>query len=200
MRLKPGNQVRFKDTDISDMSEIEMTLIRYATIEDAAAIARVHTESWRSAYRGIVPDHYLDSIDVEEWAERHRRNMAESSDGLVAHVAEVQSEVVGWAVGGPNHETESAYSGELYTIYLLPEYQRLGIGLKLVVATVDWLVESGFNSIMVWVLAENRPARRFYEALGGEYIQEKQITIGGVALPEVAYGWKDLASLVTKKD
>ena len=54
--------------------------------------------------------------------------------------------------------------------------------------------------MVVWVLAENRPARRFYEALGGEYIQEGQFTIGGVALPEVAYGWKDLASLVTKKD
>ena len=113
------------------MPEIAMILIRYTTIEDAAAIARVHSESWRSAYRGIVPDHYRDSIDVEEWAERHRRNMTESSAGLIAHVAEVQSEVVGWAVGGPNHEAKSAYSGELYAIYLLPEYQRLGIGLKL---------------------------------------------------------------------
>ena len=173
-----------------------VSIIRYATTEDAAGIARVHAESWRSAYRGIVPDDYLDSIDVEEWAGRHRRNMAEAADSSVSYVAEVRGEIVGWAAGGPNHIPESAYSGELYTIYLLPQYQRIGNGRRLIAAIAGWLMESGFESMILWVLAENWPARQFYEALGGAYVQDGKFVVGGVSLPEVAYGWQDLAPLL----
>ena len=171
-------------------------LIRHAVIDDAAGIARVRAESWLGAYRGIVPDEFLDAIDVGEWSERQRRNMENVPDDLVSFVAETQGQVVGWAAGGPNREDDPDYSGKLYAIYLLPEHQRRGIGLKLMAATARWLIGEGMDSMIVWVLAENHPARRFYEALGGQYVREHQIEIGGVWLPEVSYGWSDLGTLV----
>ena len=174
-----------------------MVNIRRATVEDASAMARVHAESWRTTYRGIVPDHYLDAIDVQEWAERRRRSLTSVVDGVVSHVAEIEREIVGWAVGGPNRDADSTYAGELYAIYLLFDFQRRGIGRRLTAATAESLLESGFGSMLVWVLVENRSARRFYEALGAEYVQERQIAIGGASLREAAYGWEDLDRLVT---
>ena len=170
--------------------------IRQAASDDAAAIARVQAVSWQATYRGIVPQEYLDSIDVGEWTERRFRELENSRAGACSHVAEVENEIVGWAYSGPNRDQDSIYAGELYAIYLLPEHQRRGIGLALTVAAAKNLIESGMSSMLLWVLAGNWPARRFYEALGGEYISEQQITIGNVPLPEVAYGWKDLGPLI----
>lgn len=143
-----------------------MSLIRHADTGDAAGIGKVHAESWRTTYRGIVPDRYLDAIDEDEWSERQRRNLTEAPDDVVSLVAEVEGQIVGWAVGGPNREPDLDYAGELYAIYLLPEHQRSGIGLRL---TVD----TGMGSMAVWVLAENHQARRFYETLGAEYFSER---------------------------
>ena len=174
-----------------------MLVIRYADISDAAGIGKVHAESWRSAYRGIVRDEYLDAIDVDEWSERQRRNMAAAPDNLVSFVAETEGQVVGWAAGGPNRGPEPDYAGELYAIYLLPGHQRGGIGLKLTVATARWLMEAGMGSMIVWVLGENQQARRFYEALGARYGRERRVQIGGAWLTEVSYGWADLNGLCT---
>ena len=140
---------------------------------------------------------FVDAIDVREWAERRRRSLTNVGDRVVSHVAEVEREIVGWAVGGPNRDADSTYAGELYAIYLLFDFQRRGIGRRLAAATAESLVESGFGSMLVWVLVENRSARRFYEALGAEYVQERQIAIGGASLREAAYGWEDLDRLVT---
>ena len=172
-----------------------MITIRMPALNEAASTARVHALSWKSAYRGIVPDDYLDSIDVDVWAERHRRSMLEDPEGFVSFIAEVRGEIVGWALGGPNRDPALGFSGELFTIYLLPEYLRQGIGRKLISAVAGSLLASGFESMVVWVLAENRPARRFYEALGGRYVTEKEHSIGGVSLMEVAYGWEDVREL-----
>ena len=76
---------------------------------------------------------------------------------------------------------------------MLGEYQRRGIGQQLTRVVVSRLVESGMRSMLTWVLADNMPARRFYEALGGQYVREQVTTIGGASLTEVAYGWKDVS-------
>lgn len=175
---------------------MENFAVRHAAIDDAAGIARVRAESWRHAYRGIVPDAYLDAIDVDEWAERQRRNMEQQAEQLLSLVAEYQDLVVGWVAAGPNREAPHDYAGELYAIYLLPEYQRRGIGSALTTATARWLTDQGMDSMLLWVLEENHPARRFYEALGGRLCGARQTQIAGVWLPEVAYGWTDLSGLI----
>ena len=169
--------------------------IRVAQIADATAIAGVHVESWRTTYAGIVPDDYLDSIDVREWELRRHDQLANSEDRELSYVAADDERVVGWAGGGPERSGTKDYDGELYAIYLLEDYQRRGIGRQLTEAVVSSLVELGMRSMLTWVLTDNTPARRFYEALGGQYVREQEIIIGGASLVEVAYGWKDLSSL-----
>ena len=173
-----------------------LVTVRHTVVEDAAGIARVRAESWIDTYRGIVPDEFLDAIDVGEWTERQRRNMMQQPDDLVTLVAETRGLVVGWVVGGPNRDAAFDYAGELYAIYLLPEYQRRGIGRELTEAVARWLVDQGLNSMILWVLEQNLRARHFYEALDGRQCGERQTNIGGGCLTEVAYGWPDLTVLI----
>ena len=152
--------------------------------------------SWRSAYQGIVPDDFLDAIDVNAWAERHRRDMAQDPEDYVSYVAELDGEIVGWALGGPNREQRMIYSAELFTIYLLPGYERRGIGRMLMNAVAKSLRSLGFDSMVVWVLKANQPAREFYGALGGIFVAQGEMDLDGIALPVVSYGWRDLKELL----
>ena len=99
-------------------------------------------------------------------------------------------------MGGPERSGATDYHGEPYAIYLLEEYQRRAIGRQLTGVVGSRLVGSGMRSMLTWVLADNTPAHHFYEALGGQFVREQDITIGGTSLVEVAYGWKDIGVLL----
>ena len=90
----------------------------------------------------------------------------------------------------------SIFQANYMPFILLPDRRRQGIGLNFVRATAAGLMGLGLDSMIVWVLAENRSARRFYEALGARYVTERHVQIGGAFLPEVAYGWSDIGALV----
>ncbi len=169
--------------------------VRRATPEDASAIARVHVDSWRTTYRGIVPDDVLDDLSYERYEEHWDRQLRDSTGERCVFVGlDEQGSVVGFASSGPERSGDPAYTGELYAIYALEAHQRVGLGRELVRATVRALLEGGHRSMLVWVLERN-PARGFYEALGGRYLLRSQpIEIGGARLVEVAYGWDDLSA------
>lgn len=107
-------------------------------------------------------------------------------------MAELNGQVVGFASYGQANDKNAGFEGELIAIYILQTAHKLGIGRRLVGDVVTALREEGCNSMMVWVLKGN-PARGFYERLGGEYLKEKYIEIGGDSLLEAAYGWRDLS-------
>lgn len=170
--------------------------IRLAQVADAAEIARVHVDTWRAAYRGIVPDAHLNSLTYEQREQRWRDNFAAASPGVFLYVAtDDDSRAIGFAGGGPERGGDPTYKGELYALYLLKSYQSQGIGRELTLTVARHLAQQGYSSMLVWVLAQN-PSRKFYEALGGKYLYEKPITIGGAELIEVAYGWPDLDTLI----
>ena len=169
--------------------------IRRADAADAQAIARVHVDSWRSTYAGIVPEEFLASLNLDDRAEMWRRMLA-AEDGLM-FVAEDEEGVFGFACGGKLREDLDSYDAELYAIYLLRENQGKGAGRALFQALVASLLEAGYAGMALWVLKDN-PAVHFYERMGGEQIASKQITIGGANLEEVAYGWPKLEDVLQK--
>ncbi|HEV2033627.1 MAG TPA: GNAT family N-acetyltransferase [Candidatus Dormibacteraeota bacterium] len=165
-------------------------MIRPATIKDAAAIARVHVESWRTTYRGMLPEEFLASLSELGYAERWERVIRDGAS--LVHVVEDAGELVGFASGGRERAGETAYTGELYAIYLLESAQRRGQGRELLRAIVDGLRRMKLRDMIIWVLRDNRPARLFYERLGGVYVRSQPITIGPATLEEVSYGWPRL--------
>ena len=101
-------------------------------------------------------------------------------------------------MGGPERSNHPLYMGEIYFLYLLPAYQRRGIGRLLTVRVVERLVEQGMDSLLIRVLKASAPARRFYEALGGQLVPdvEEQIEDGGAMLEQVASGWREVSELL----
>ncbi|HLI07406.1 MAG TPA: GNAT family N-acetyltransferase [Ktedonobacteraceae bacterium] len=171
-------------------------IVRAARVEDAGGIAKVHVDSWRTTYKGVIPDDFLASLSYESRSQRWRSMLSNPTRFAGDFVAEDKTgRIVGFISGGPAQEPYPVYRGELYAIYILQEYQGQEIGRRLTEALVGKLLEAGIDNMLVWVLAEN-PARKFYEALGGRLIRTRQIEIGGAILDEVAYGWQDINSIL----
>ena len=157
----------------------------------------MHVDTWRAAYRGIVPDAHLDGLSYDE-SERLWQDVIAAGDGCV-FVAEDEGGVFGFASGKPRERFSrdlTEYEGALETVYVLPSHGGEGVGGELVRAVVRHFAGRGVNSMLLWVFAENRSARGFYESLGGEPVAEDSFEIGGARLSEVAYGWKDLGVLL----
>jgi GNAT superfamily N-acetyltransferase len=154
----------------------------------------VHVASWRSTYRGTVPDDYLAGLS-EVARERSWARILDARGPEHVWVAETAyQEIVGFASGGPERSGDPDFTGELYAIYLLEEQQRRGVGLMLLRAVSRYLEALGFRSMLVWVLGAN-PACAFYERLGARPLRRQQVEIGGTTLDEIAYGWTDVRSL-----
>ena len=170
--------------------------IREAVPEDAGPMAKVHIDTWRTAYAGIVPSEHLAGLSYERREAVWVQILTRDQPAQCNFVAEtVGGEIVGFAGGGPEREGDSTHRGELYAIYLLREHQRGGIGRRLACAVARGLLCAGFDSMLLWVLEENHTARRFYESLGGVKVGRKAIEIGGTDLVEVSYGWSDITGL-----
>ena len=176
-----------------------MISIRNAEPADAAALARVHVDAWRTAYAGILPADFLAGLSYERSESNWRQAIAAMDPGATVLVAETaEGEVVGFANGAPEREGNADYRGEVYSIYILKEFQRKGAGRLLLTAIARRLLADGYETLLLWVLKGNFPARRFYAAMGGKPVAEKTITIGDTELVEVAYGWKDASQIADR--
>ena len=173
-------------------------IIRQARLEDAAGIAHVHASTWQTTYRGIVPDSYLDTIQVEEWRERWVRDLSTLAPNIFVHVAENEEngKIVGFVYGGTTRYPDLPYQGELYAVYILKEYQQRGLGRRLVQALARSLLDAGMSDMLLWVLEANSATRRFYEALGGCSVKTSIFEIHGTQINECAYAWTDLRPLL----
>ena len=170
--------------------------IREASPTDVPAIARVHVDSWRTTYRGIVPDEALAGLSYADREAMWTKIFADTTARGFRYVAEDDTgEIVGFAAGGPEPTGDPQYTCQLYAVYLLEASQGHGVGRQLVQAVAQDLKRHGFGSMLVWVAAAN-PARRFYEALGGKQLRTRFATIGGVDVEEVAYGWPNITTLL----
>jgi GNAT superfamily N-acetyltransferase len=161
---------------------------RPATPADVPAIAAVRIRSWQAAYRGSVPQDYLDALDVD--AETARRT-GRPVDGQ--HVAVVDGSVVGWLGVGPYRADEGEdvpgpSCGEIEAIYALPDVWGRGVGRRLLGYGLGELRRLGLSPVLLWVLVANERARRFYERAGfradGPVVG---FEVGGATLPEMRY-------------
>src|SRR6267154_4089630 len=124
--------------------------IRKADIEDAAVIAHVHVESWKTTYAGIVSDVFLVSLNKEVRTQSWQEQILTANISIL--VAEDETGIFGFAAGGKIREELDDYDAELYAIYLLRERQKQGVGQRITIRLVSALKASGFTSMLVWVL------------------------------------------------
>src|SRR6187402_699855 len=153
--------------------------VRPAKAADAAAVASTHDEAWRSAYQGIIP-----GAELEKLINRRGPQWWDSAirKGSRVSVLVFGDKVAGYANYGRNRARSLHFEGEIYELYLRPEFQGLGFARR------D-LVQSGLKSMVIWALSDNEPATEFYRALGGRMVARSSEKFGPKSLDKVAFAW-----------
>ena len=136
-------------------------IIRDAVPEDAYDRAVCHVSSWRSAYKGIVPDEYIDNISIEERTERYRRQIQDFKDSLFYN-AIYENKIIGLLCMSKSRDEDKPNAGEIVGFYFIEEFWGKGYGREMMDFSINTLKSMGYNEIILWVLEENGRARRFY--------------------------------------
>jgi ribosomal protein S18 acetylase RimI-like enzyme len=161
--------------------------VRRAKSGDAATLAATHDEAWRTTYRGIIPGAELEKLISRRgpaWWENAIRK------GSRVSLLAFGDRIAGYANYGRNRARSLQYEGEIYELYLRPEFQGLGFGRRLFTAARRDLAQSGLKSLVVWALSDNDPAVDFYRALGGRAVARSSERFGARTLDKVAFGWQ----------
>jgi GNAT superfamily N-acetyltransferase len=173
-------------------------MIRPAKYEDSSGIARVQVDSYQTAYAGIFPSAYLDHFTYEEQTQDWQEILSSETTDKILVSTDPADKIVAYALGRPFISDLPPYDSERVALHVRPEYQKQGIGKRLIATIAEALSESGCQSLFLWVLARN-PACQFYEKLGGERITEKPWQNNAyfkTEIVEVAYAWCDLHHLI----
>ncbi|MCW6509062.1 GNAT family N-acetyltransferase [Lichenifustis flavocetrariae] len=160
--------------------------IRGARAGDAEAIAAVHDASWRDAYRGIIPGRELERMVARRGPRWWRTAILR---GTRLCVLDFDDTIGGYASYGRNRVPSLPFGGEIFEIYLAPEFQGLGFGKRLFKAARRDLAEHGYMSVLVWALADNDRALAFYERLGGRIVRKAEERFGDEVRGRVAFGF-----------
>lgn len=135
--------------------------IRKATIDDVQDISRIHALSWKFAYKGIIPQAFLDELKEDHWESAFVDWIKDNV--LTAQILFENDKPIGCVAYGKSRDEALPDWGEIVSLYLLPEYFGKGYGNKLLDFALSDLKEYGYESIYLWVLKDNRRARSFYE-------------------------------------
>jgi len=186
-----------------------MIRIRRARRSDAAPIGRVHVETWQAAYAGLLPDSMLVSMSDGRQSAWWQRLLADPDEARGVFVADDDDMgVVGFGSCGPVRDPPELLEqgdgrakrvGEVYTLYVEPDFQNRGLGRRLLDALFRQLRADGCDNAVLWMLANN-PTQFFYEGMGGQRVGHRVDTMAGRDVEEVAYAWRDLTiPLVRRK-
>jgi ribosomal protein S18 acetylase RimI-like enzyme len=140
-------------------------LLHTAEPADAEAVAAVHVRSWKVAYRGLLPDEYLDRLRPQDRAPHYTFGDRGPHRPLTT-VATEHGEICGFATTGPSRDADRVGSGELYALYVDPASWNLGVGRALMSDARERLANAGFADAYLWVLEGNTRAERFYRLAG----------------------------------
>jgi GNAT superfamily N-acetyltransferase len=175
-------------------------VLRQALNSDAKTIAALHSESWRSAYRGILSDAYLDVEIFDERRKYWQESLnAPKPERRFVLLAEQNGEAVAFV--SVFLDEEPAYGALLHNLHVRPILKGQGLGKLLMSEAAQWTLAQQVNQMYLWVFEANQDARRFYEALGGKVVEERPESVAGnVERNLLRYVWNDLHLLSKLKE
>jgi GNAT superfamily N-acetyltransferase len=168
--------------------------LRDATQHDASAIALLHTKSWSTAYRGLLPDSYLDDNLLEERTRHWNWKLSSLSQKEFVLLAWEENELIGFAA--VTHKPERGYEALLDNLHVLPTLKGKGLGSILIKAVALRLSQTGRKNFYLWVLQGNTPAEAFYKSRGGTPADQTTGIFGGKTVYETRFVWDNLEALL----
>ena len=150
-------------------------------------VARVHVRSWQAAYRGLLPDAYLDGLRAEDRAQRYRFASEDVRDPATVLAIE-DGTICGFATTAPARDSDGVDDGEVYALYVDPDWWDRGFGAALIAAARSRLMDLGSRNAVLWLLAGNARADRFYRIDGwAPDGPARTDSVWGVTVDEVRY-------------
>ncbi len=176
------------------------TVLRQAVPSDAETIAALHSESWRSAYRNILSNEYLDGVIFDERRNYWQKSLdAPEPERRFILIAEQAGETVAFVSVYLDEEPD--YGALLNNLHVLPCLKGQGLGKLLMSEAAQWTLSQNVQQMHLWVFEANAEARKFYEALAGQVVEEKLKSIaGGAERNLLRYGWFNLSVLIQPKE
>lgn len=164
-------------------------IIREAKLNDAEDIAKVHIKIWQQAYKGQIPDDFLENLSVENRTKVWVENISNPKPKQNIFVAESGGKILGFVAVGPNRDKDARKDwGELYAIYVDQQSAGKGVGTSLTQKGLDFLKSESFKQATLWVLVSNTKGRKFYENRGWKAENKiKRDKIGRVEVKEIRY-------------
>jgi len=148
----------------------------------------IYVQTWRDTYLSVIPYGYLSSMSIPRHEQAFFSEL--NSKHIISFVAEDAGRVIGFITGGYERHGDAIYSGEIYTLYVLKNLQRQGLGTKLVSALAIQFNRLGIYSMLVRVLKLN-PYRRFYKKINGTYLETEHVPFAVAIMDVEIYGWLD---------
>jgi GNAT superfamily N-acetyltransferase len=186
----------------------EPTTIRQAEVTDAPAMGRFMVATWLAAHRDHIPPdvwerrrrEWTPEVSAGGWARtlRERDTAGGRTRACFLVAADEDGVIIGLAAGAASGADPAGGLGEVGSLYVDHDHQRRGVGRRLVEDLARCLAGKGIGSLHIGVLTANHDARRFYEALGGQLVEERMFDDEGVLLPESVYAWPDINSLAVR--
>lgn len=170
--------------------------LREGKLTDADAIGSLHAQSWSTAYRGILPDSYLDNNLDEERKNYWRIKLASLSAKDFIIIAESAGDIAGFAA--VMDKPQNGYDALLDNLHVRPDMKGQGLGSRLMKAVAARLRATGRTSFYLWVLKGNVAAEEFYKAQGGVSGDVSSVEFGGKIVEQTRFAWKDLDTLINR--
>ncbi len=161
-------------------------IIRNIEENDIPSVVDIQINGWKTAYREIIDDNVLNSMNREERIEKRRKDYKEN--GFI--VAELDNQVVGFCRYIDSNKFTQDISNvdcELLALYVKPDLKYNGIGTKLVQFVINEFKSKNKTKMILWCLKDNEPSKKFYTKMGGEIIKERVIEIGEKGYCEVGF-------------
>ncbi|HEX2928015.1 MAG TPA: GNAT family N-acetyltransferase [Ruminiclostridium sp.] len=180
-----------------------MKNVRLAAADDASAMSFVHSQAWKAAYRDFISQEYLDNISDDGWTPMFKRALTQKL--REAAVFELDGRITGCITFGRGRADQSCTmagsaaetvncscnnSGEIISLYVLPEYWSMKQGYELTKFAVERLKSQGFADCYLWVIKGNERAEKFYRKFGFRSTNQlTAVNLGGRDVVEEKYNY-----------
>ncbi|NQV80319.1 MAG: GNAT family N-acetyltransferase [Alphaproteobacteria bacterium] len=176
-----------------------MIRLRPGALADAQSIAEVQVATWRDTYAGVLPTDMLVNMSVARHTTYWQAALLRRRAGECITVALVDDTIVGYGSAGPARGRFPVATGDVQTLYVLHDFQELGLGRALLRALFASLVRDGMRRAVIWVVAQNH-SRFFYEAMGGVGRTTRTEQLWKTNVATIGYEWDDLDAAIHALD
>lgn len=162
-------------------------MIRKATRQDSNIIANLIISGWKTAYKGLIDNNFLNNMPEDSIKYRWSKVIKNENNNDIVYVYEENNKILGVIRFGDPVDTDSKFDSEVLALYVEPKLKGNGIGTKLLNFAKEYFIKNNKTKMVIWCLNNNIPSMKFYEKRGGKSFGTRKAVINNIELEEVGF-------------